>query len=193
MTPVRTIAASGDYDAQDVMANDIGKALGGSLTAIGQGTIMLLIGPFLGLSITPILVIKLLPTLLILSLTLSGLGILMATRIRSQQGFQFLLNLMVFPLIFLSGVFFPIDGVPRWLQVVAKINPLSYGVDAIRQIFLGPGAISPAAELSGLEIVSTGITVFGHRMGVLEDIALLGIIGISLLAAGVWSFTRSEI
>ena len=68
-----------------------GKALGGSIIAIGQATIMLVIAPFLGLSITPLLVVKLLPTLLILSLSLSGLGILMATRIRSQQGFQFLL------------------------------------------------------------------------------------------------------
>ena len=171
----------------------LGKALGGSLTAIAQGTIMLIIGPFLGLSVTPLIVIKLLPTLLILSLTLSGLGILIATRIRSQQGFQFLLNLMVFPLIFLSGVFFPIDGVPRWLQVIAKVNPLSYGVDAIRQIFIGPGTINPVAERSGIEIVSTGITVFGHRMGILEDVALLSIIGISLMVAGVWSFTRSEV
>ena len=171
----------------------LGKALGGSLTAIAQGTIMLIIGPFLGLSVTPLIVIKLLPTLLILSLTLSGLGILIATRIRSQQGFQFLLNLMVFPLIFLSGVFFPIDGVPRWLQVIAKVNPLSYGVDAIRQIFIGPGTINPVAERSAIEIVSTGITVFGHRMGILEDVALLSIIGISLMVAGVWSFTRSEV
>ena len=170
-----------------------GKALGGSIIAIGQATIMLVIAPFLGLSITPLLVVKLLPTLLILSLSLSGLGILMATRIRSQQGFQFLLNLMVFPLMFLSGIFFPIDGVPRWLQVIAKVNPLSYGVDAIRQIFLGPGFVNPAAEFSDIEIVSTGITIFSHRMGVLEDIALLSIIGISLLIAGVWSFARSEV
>ena len=74
----------------------LGKALGGSLTALIQGTIMLAIAPLVGLSISPSLIVQLLPTLLVLSLSLSGLGILMATRMRSQQGFQFLMQLMVF-------------------------------------------------------------------------------------------------
>ena len=170
----------------------LGKALGGSLTALIQGTIMLIFAPFVGLTITPVLIVKLLPTLLLLSLSLSGLGILMATRMRSQQGFQYLMQLMVFPLIFLSGVFFPVDGVPTWLQVVAKINPLTYGVDAIRQIFLGPNITSTAVEFTGREVIPTGITLFDRRMGLVEDIMVIGAIGSILLIAGVWSFSRTE-
>ena len=172
----------------------VGKALGGSLTSLLQGLIMLAIAPIIGLSITPLLVVKLLPTLLILSLALSGLGILMATRMHSQQGFQFLLQLIVFPLMFLAGVFFPVDGVPVWLQIVAKVNPLTYGVDAIRQIFLAPQITNAAADISGGgELVSTGITLSGHRMGVGEDIMVIGLIGFVLLLAGVWSFSRTEV
>ena len=171
----------------------LGKALGGSLTSLLQGMIMLVIAPIIGLSITPLLVVKLLPTLLILSLALSGLGILMATRMHSQQGFQFLMQLIVFPLMFLAGVFFPVDGVPVWLQIVAKVNPLTYGVDAIRQIFLAPQITNAAAEVSGGEVVSTGITLSGHRMGVVEDIMVIGLIGFVLLLAGVWSFSRTEV
>ena len=171
----------------------LGKALGGSLTSLLQGLIMLAIAPIIGLSITPLLVLKLLPTLLILSLALSGLGILMATRMQSQQGFQFLMQLIVFPLMFLSGVFFPVDGVPVWLQIVAKVNPLTYGVDAIRQIFLAPQITNAAADISGGELVSTGITLSGHRMGVGEDIMVIGLIGFVLLLAGVWSFSRTEV
>jgi len=170
----------------------LGKALGGSLTALIQGTIMLAIAPLVGLSISPLLVLQLLPTLLVLSLSLSGLGILMATRMRSQQGFQFLMQLMVFPLIFLSGVFFPVQGVPTWLQIVAKFNPLTYGVDAIRQIFLGPHTVSSVAELPGSEAISTGVILFNHPMGIIEDIAVIGAIGSLLLVAGVWSFSRTE-
>ena len=170
----------------------LGKALGGSLTSLLQGMIMLVIAPIIGLSITPLLVVKLLPTLLILSLALSGLGILMATRMHSQQGFQFLMQLIVFPLMFLAGVFFPVDGVPVWLQIVAKVNPLTYGVDAIRQIFLAPQITNAAAEISGGEVVSTGITLSGHRMGVVEDIMVIGLIRFVLLLAGVWSFSRTE-
>jgi ABC-2 type transport system permease protein len=170
----------------------VGKALGGSLTSLLQGLIMLAIAPIIGLSITPLLVVKLLPTLLILSLALSGLGILMATRMHSQQGFQFLMQLIVFPLMFLAGVFFPVDGVPVWLQIVAKVNPLTYGVDAIRQIFLAPQITNAAAEISGGEVVSTGITLSGHRMGLVEDIMVIGLIGFVLLLAGVWSFSSTE-
>ena len=171
----------------------LGKALGGSLTSLVQGLIMLAIAPIIGLSITPLLVLKLLPTLLILSLALSGLGILMATRMQSQQGFQFLMQIIVFPLMFLAGVFFPVDGVPVWLQIVAKVNPLTYGVDAIRQIFLAPQITNAAADISGGELVSTGITLSGHRMGVGEDIMVIGLIGFVLLLAGVWSFSRTEV
>ena len=170
----------------------LGKALGGSITSLLQGMIMLVIAPIIGLSITPLLVVKLLPTLLILSLALSGLGILMATRMHSQQGFQFLMQLIVFPLMFLAGVFFPVDGVPVWLQIVAKVNPLTYGVDAIRQIFLAPQITNAPAEISGGEVVSTGITLSGHRMGLVEDIMVIGLIGFVLLLAGVWSFSSTE-
>ena len=170
----------------------LGKALGGSLTSLSQGIVMLAIAPIIGLSITPLLIVKLLPTLLILSLSLSGLGILMATRMHSQQGFQFLMQLIVFPLMFLAGVFFPVDGVPVWLQVVAKVNPLTYGVDAIRQIFLAPLISNTTAEIPGGEVISTGITLSGHRMGVAEDVLVIGLIGSVFLLAGVWSFSRTE-
>ncbi len=170
----------------------LGKALGGSLTSLSQGIVMLAIAPMIGLSITPLLIVKLLPTLLILSLSLSGLGILMATRMHSQQGFQFLMQLIVFPLMFLAGVFFPVDGVPVWLQVVAKVNPLTYGVDAIRQIFLAPLISNTTAEIPVGEVISTGITLFGHRMGVAEDVLVIGLIGSVFLLAGVWSFSRTE-
>ena len=170
----------------------LGKALGGSLTSLSQGIVMLAIAPIIGLSITPLLIVKLLPTLLILSLSLSGLGILMATRMHSQQGFQFLMQLIVFPLMFLAGVFFPVDGVPVWLQVVAKVNPLTYGVDAIRQIFLAPLISNTTAEIPVGEVISTGITLSGHRMGVAEDVLVIGLIGSVFLLAGVWSFSRTE-
>ena len=168
----------------------IGKAVGGSFAAMVQGTVMLVIAPIIGVSLTPLIVLKLLPIILILSLSLSGIGILVATRMRSQQGFQFVVQLMIFPLIFLSGVFFPIEGVPTWLQIIAKINPLTYGVDAIRQIFLGPQIVNPLAESADGFIL--GVTLFGHRMTIIEDAILVGAIGSVFLIAGVWSFSRQD-
>ncbi len=115
----------------------------------------------------------------ILALGLSGLGILIATFMTSQQGFQLVIQLLIFPLIFLAGVFFPVNDVPAWLAVISKINPLTYGVDAIRQIFLGTS--------SGL-----GVMVFGHTMTIVEEIVVVGILGAILLGGAVIAFNRQE-
>ena len=169
----------------------LGKALGAAVTAMLQGTILLVLAPVLGLSLTPILVIQYLPMVLLLSLSISGVGIFIATRMRSQQGFQMVMQLLIFPLIFLSGVFFPVDNVPPWLQVIAKVNPLTYGVDAIRQLFLA-GDEAAALAASGVEATSLGVTVLGHRMGVLEDALVIGVLGLVVMSASVWSFSRQE-
>jgi len=158
----------------------LGKALGGAAVAIMQGTIMLVLAPILGVSLSFLMVIKLIPVLLIISVSLSGLGILVASRMRSQQGFQIIVQIIIMPLIFLSGVFFPVNNVPGWLELVSKLNPLTYGVDAIRQLFLGEGA------------AAIGVTVLGHTMTVLQDVLLVAILGIVLLSFAVWSFSKQE-
>lgn len=162
----------------------LGKAVGGGLVALAQGLVLLLLAPVVGLSLSPVVILQVIPLLALVSLTLSGLGILVATQMRSQQGFQVVMQLMIFPLMFLSGIFFPVNNVPAWLQVVSKANPLTYGVDAIRQVMLG---VSPAGDGAAL-----GVTVFGHTMGVLEDAALLGVLALVLMTAAVWSFNRQE-
>ena len=167
-----------------------GKAIGGSITAIVQGSILLILAPLVGISLTVLLVVKFLGIALLLALSLSGFGILVATRMRSQQGFQMVMQLLIFPLIFLSGVFFPVDNVSPWLQVIAKINPLTYGVDAVRQVFLD-GNLA-ASSLTDLANSGIGVTVNGHRMGIGEDVLIILALGTVLLSSAVWSFSRQE-
>ena len=167
-----------------------GKAIGGCVTAIIQGVILLLLAPFLGIMITPIIVLKYFLLVIPLALSLSGLGIFVATRMRSQQGFQMVMQLLIFPMIFLSGVFFPVDNVPMWMQIISKINPLTYGVDAVRQLFLnGQQASIRLPETSEIQL---GVTVFGHKMGIFEDMMIMGVLGIVFLSGAIWSFQRQE-
>ena len=171
----------------------LGKAVGGAAVALMQGIIMLLLAPVLGISLSPLMVLKLVPLLVVVSLSLSSLGILIASRMRSQQGFHMVMQLLIFPLIFLSGVFFPVNNVSPWLEVVAKINPVTYGVDAIRQLFLGGDPEAMAGSISEYVAEPTlGVTVFGHTMGILEDALVVGVFGLALMAAAVWSFNRQE-
>ena len=115
---------------------------------------------------------------------LSGLGILVASRMRSQQGFQLIVQIIVMPLIFLSGVFFPVNNVPTWLEVISKINPLTYGVDSIRQIFL-----SGTLEQNNPVI---GITIMGHTMNIVEDTFIVFTFGVLMLILATWSFNKQE-
>jgi ABC-2 type transport system permease protein len=92
------------------------------------------------------------------------------------------MQILVFPLIFLAGVFFPVDNVPLWMEVASKVNPVTYGVDAIRQVFLGSG---PAG--AGL-----GVTVLGHTMSFAEEMAMIGALGVALLGGAIWAFGRQE-
>jgi ABC-2 type transport system permease protein len=155
-----------------------GKAVGAAIIAMVQGAIMLVLAPIVNVPITLGKVLALLPLLLILSLSLSGLGLLIGARMRSQQGFQIVMQLVIFPMMFLSGIFFPVSGVATWLEVLSKLNPVTYGIDAIRQVFLG-------TEVAG-------VTVFGHTMGIVDSAIVVAMVGAVLLTAAIWAFNRQE-
>ena len=155
-----------------------GKAVGAATIAIIQGAIMLVLAPIVNVPINLGTVLALLPLLLILSLALSGLGLLIGSRMRSQQGFQIVMQLVIFPMMFLSGIFFPVSGVATWLEVLSKLNPVTYGIDAIRQVFLG-------TEVAG-------VTVFGHTMGIVDSAIVVAMVGVVFLTIAIWAFNKQE-
>jgi ABC-2 type transport system permease protein len=170
----------------------LGKAAGASAVALVQGIVMLILAPFLGVNLTLLKVAELVPVIILISLSLSSLGILIASRMRSQQGFQLIIQIIIFPLIFLSGVFFPVNSVPVWLEVISKINPMTYGVDAIRQIFLGPPVTATGGIMGSAAASPLGVTVFGHTMTMLEDILIVIVIGAIFLTLAAWAFGKQD-
>lgn len=158
----------------------LGKAAGAAAIALLQVLVLLVIAPVVNVPLDVGTVALLVPSVLLLSLVLSGLGILIGSFARSQQGFQLLMQMLVFPMIFLAGVFFPVDSVPLWMEVASKVNPVTYGVDAIRQVFLGSG---PAG--AGL-----GVTVLGHTMTLAQELAMVGVLGVAAMAGAIWAFGR---
>jgi len=156
----------------------VGKAVGAATIAIIQGAIMLVLAPIVNVPINLGTVLALLPLLLILSRALSGLGLLIGARMRSQQGFQIVMQLVIFPMMFLSGIFFPVSGVATWLEVLSKLNPVTYGIDAIRQVFLG-------TEVAG-------VTVFGHTMGIVDSAIVVAMAGVVFLTTAIWAFNKQE-
>lgn len=115
----------------------VGKALGGSTVAMLQGTIMLLFAPLVGVSLTPLIVLELIPLLFLVSFSMTSVGIAVAARMKSMEGFHMIMNFLLMPMFFLSGALFPLRGLPAWMDVLVKIDPLTYGVDIMRYIVIG--------------------------------------------------------
>lgn len=115
----------------------LGKALGATTIASTQALILLIIAPFIGLSIQPLIVLHLFLFMLLLSFAISGMSLVIASLMKTMESFGVLMQLFIFPMFFLSGAFFPLTSVPHWMVVLSRVNPLTYGVDAARQIILG--------------------------------------------------------
>lgn len=114
----------------------IGKTLGAATIASTQALLMLILAPFLGLYLHWSILLGFIATCLLLAFAISGLGLLIASLMRTTESFGLIMQLLFMPMFFLSGAFFPITNVPGWMLVLTRINPLTYGVDALRQIIL---------------------------------------------------------
>lgn len=133
----------------------IGKALGGSTVALIQGAIVLLLSPFLGVKLSPLLIITILPAMLLIAFSLTSIGIVIAAKMESMEGFQMIMNFLIMPLFVLSGAMFPLTRLPAWLRSLTRADPLSYGVDALRGLILGPklAEFSLALDLTVIAVV----------------------------------------
>lgn len=159
----------------------LGKALGSATVATLQGLIILIFAPLVGVSFSMSTVLALLPLMFLLAISIGSLGILLATRIKSMEAFQATMQMLAFPMVFLSGVFFPMQGLPGWLSFLAKINPATYGIAPIRQVVLG-ASLDP----------SLNINLFGHFMSVWNNVAVMAAFGVVMILLAMWSFGSQD-
>lgn len=179
----------------------IGKALGGATVASIQGTILLIYAPLLGINVTLMLVIKLVPVLLFISFSLTSLGVLIAARMRSMEGFQMIMNFLMMPMFFLSGAMFPLRGLPRWLHGLTRLDPLTYGVDALRNIF---ATVSSSASLPIFKspigrlpagfggVLEARAGIFEPIFNIYQDILFIGLFGVAMITAAVIQFEKQD-
>ena len=111
----------------------LGKILGGTALAFLQAILMLLVSPFIGITWSIASAAVVLAIIFCISFGLTGLGFLIAWKMDSTQGFHAIMNLFLIPLWLLSGALFPASGAAGWLSRVMMINPLSYGLAALRE------------------------------------------------------------
>lgn len=135
----------------------MGQALGGTSLAVVQALMLLLLAPLAGIHLSAAAVAASIVVMILVSFALTNLGLAVAWRIESTQGFHVIMNSLLIPLWLLSGAFFPSTGAPGWLRWTMDLNPLTYGMAALRQsLYLAePGA---AGSLPGA-VLSLGVTL----------------------------------
>lgn len=154
----------------------LGKMIGDSTDAVLQGTIVFLLAILLGIKVDPITYLAALPVMLLITFGLVSIGLTIASFIGSLESFGAIQSFINLPLFFLSGALFPLtgSGIPEWLQFASRVNPLTYGVDALRTIILG-GAWEPL-QLQPLY----------------ANLAVVGAFDLVIIIIGTWAFTRMK-
>jgi ABC-2 type transport system permease protein len=127
----------------------LGQALGCTTLAVVQGAIFLLFAPLLGIELGIVSVAAVLVVQTLLAFALTNLGLIIAWRMESTQGFHAIMNLILLPIWLLSGAFFPATGAARWLGWVMAVNPLTYGMATLRRTLYWnqPAAVGPVPAL----------------------------------------------
>jgi len=149
----------------------IGKTLGGATVATIQWLLVLIICLIAGFrpvnwAILPVVLVFMILT----AIVFSGLGIAIGSMLQDMQGFQLIMNFLVMPIFFLSGALFPLDNLPSVLSFVTRIDPLSYGIDGLRNVLIGTSQFEPAISL-----------------------AVLCAVAVLFLALGSYSFSRIQL
>jgi ABC-2 type transport system permease protein len=166
----------------------VGKCLGGATVATFQGIIFLALAGVAHVPYSPTLLLVLAGELLLLSFTLTAFGVMMAARIKQIQAFMALTQMTVMPLFFLSGALYPLNGLPGWLTVLTRIDPLTYVVSPMRDAVFSHLSISPLAAAA----LSPGITWFGWEVPVGLSLAMVAIMGAAMLGIGIAEFRKTE-
>jgi ABC-2 type transport system permease protein len=165
----------------------LGKALGGATQAAFQGVVMLVFAPFVGVHLTVVSVVEVIPLLFLLAFALTSFGVAISARLKTMQGFQVVMNFLMMPMFFLSGALFPLRGLPGWMTVLTRFDPVAYGIAPVRSAILG-GAGLPQAAVDRL----TSVTIGSYIVPIGVDVAVLAAFSAAMLAIAMRSFRHRD-
>ena len=166
----------------------IGKCFGGATVACSQGIIMILLAPLVHVPYSVTLILGIFGLQLLLAFTITAFGVMIAVRIKQMQTFFGVMQMIIMPLFFISGALFPASGLPRWLEILNRIDPLTYAVDPMRRLVFNHLTVSPAAR----HALDPGVTWWGWRVPSLLEAGVIVALGLLMLGVAIWEFSATE-
>jgi ABC-2 type transport system permease protein len=170
----------------------VGKCLGGATIATFQGIIFLCLAWFAHVPYNPVVIFGLIGMLLLLSFTLTAFGVMMAARIRQFQAFMALNQMIAMPLFFLSGALYPLTGLPAWLAVLTRLDPLTYIVGPMRHLVFSHLSVSPAIAAIINTRLAPSITWAGWPVPVWLSLTLVAAMGLGMMSVAIAEFSKTE-
>jgi ABC-2 type transport system permease protein len=166
----------------------LGKCLGGASIAASQGAILLALAGLVDVPYDPGLVLGALALTLLVAFAVTAFGVLVAVTIKQAQTFTWIMQLCVFPMVFLSGALYPVSGLPGWLEVLNRINPMTYAVDPMRHLVFSHLDVSETAR----QTLDPGVSWFGWQVPPLLEVGMVLALGLAMIVAAVWRFSRTD-
>jgi ABC-2 type transport system permease protein len=166
----------------------IGKCLGGATVAGFQGVIVLALAGLVHVPYDPLLLLGVFALQLLLAFSITAFGVMVAVRIKQMQSFMGVMQMIVMPMFFLSGALFPVAGLPAWLAVLNRLDPLTYAVDPMRRLVFSHLDVTAAASRA----LNPGVTWWGWRLPALLEAAVVLALGLVMLGIAIWEFNATE-
>ncbi|HEY1456928.1 MAG TPA: ABC transporter permease [Solirubrobacteraceae bacterium] len=166
----------------------LGKCFGGATVAGFQGVIVIILAPLVGVSYSVTLIATIFALQLLLAFAITAFGVMVAARVSQMQSFMALMQMAIMPMFFLSGALFPVAGLPLWLSILNRLDPLTYAVDPMRRTVFGHLHISPLAR----HALDPGVTWWGWHVPSLVEAAVIALLGLVMLLIAIVQFSRAE-
>jgi ABC-2 type transport system permease protein len=166
----------------------IGKVLGGATVASFQGVVVICLAGAVHVPYDPLLLLGIFGLQLLLAFTITAFGVMVAVRIKQMQSFMGVMQMIVMPMFFLSGALFPVSGLPAWLAVLNRLDPLTYAVDPMRRLIFNHLDISAAAR----KALDPGVTWWGWHVPSALEAGVILVLGLAMLAIAIWEFSATE-
>ena len=125
---------------------------------------------------------------MLVAFTVTAFGLMVAVTIKQAQTFTWIMQLVVFPMVFLSGALYPVAGLPAWLEVLNRISPMTYAVDPMRHLVFDHLDVSDTARRT----LDPGVTWFGWQVPPLLEVAMVLLLGVGMMSVAIWRFSRTE-
>lgn len=166
----------------------VGKCLGGATVAASQGVLVLALAGLVHVPYDPLLLLGMLGLVVLVAGTITAFGVLVAVTIKQARTFTSVVQMLVIPMIFLSGALYPVSHLPIWLRVLNRLNPLTYAVDPMRRLVFDRLDVSETAR----HTLAPGVTWWGWRLPSPVEAGMVLALGLTMLTIAIFRFSRTE-